>query len=285
VTFDLGIVLKLVLAAAGFLLVAHYGTRDRRIVGALLTFPLLNGIALLSSPDPMRVAAAIYPVVIFNSALFWAALSSVGWVPPTGHAFHPNFWLFIRVLVWGGAWGAGAYCITMNDDKVPSSLTWFFGYGVAVVAIIAKSWRPPPKKESKPEGNSRHWADWSVRLGLFVFVFLCLNYAVQTAPDQKWVGMAGSFPLPGIFAIATLSVITQARQLRPIRDTVLLGPILVIPFTWLFAHLAVILPGGQLGTSVGILALIVAWAISFAIVIVGVPVIERQLDDLMAPSS
>jgi hypothetical protein len=279
VTLDFTTSIKLVLALAGFLLVARYGSRDKRIVGVLLTFPLLNGMALLTSPDPMRVASVIYPLVIFNSILFWVAVSSVQWVPPNGSALPRHFLLMLRVIAWGVTWGFIGYLITENHDKIPSGPIWFSACGAIVVAIMFALWRQPGKdKTVTAESSWRHWVDWSVRVALFVLAFLCLAYVAQNASDQKWVGMAGAFPLPGIFAIASLSVTSRADQLKPIRDTVLLGPMLVIPFTWLFGHLVLLLPAGYLGTIIGIGALVAAWTISFAVVVWVVPILERRLD-------
>ena len=55
---------------AVFLVIAYAGTVSRRIAGVLLTFPILNGIAIVASPQPVVVADAIYPLVIFNWSHF-----------------------------------------------------------------------------------------------------------------------------------------------------------------------------------------------------------------------
>ena len=61
--------------------------------------------------------------------------------------------------------------------------------------------------------------------------------------------MASALPLPGFFALAAL--MDDAEQPRdpaartkllPIRDTLFVGPLLVIPFNWTFAHALVALP-------------------------------------------
>src|SRR5689334_13534857 len=62
----LAFAIKLPLALLVFLLVAYVGTVSKRVAGVLLTFPILNGIAIIASDDPVKVADAIYPLVIFN---------------------------------------------------------------------------------------------------------------------------------------------------------------------------------------------------------------------------
>ena len=99
-------------------------------------------------------------------------------------------------------------------------------------------------------------AAWTISLLLFVGVFGVLLATAQNASDQKWVGMASSLPLPGLFALAHLSTANDKGQLRPLRDTVLLGPLLVIPFNCLFDELVSRLPAGALGTAAGVVALL-----------------------------
>ena len=67
--------IKLPLALLVFLLVAYAGTVSKRVAGVLLTFPILNGIAIIASDDPVTVADAIYPLVIFNCVLFAIVIS------------------------------------------------------------------------------------------------------------------------------------------------------------------------------------------------------------------
>ena len=66
--------IKLPLALVVFLLVAYAGSVSKRVAGVLLTFPILNGIAMhRRRDDPVTVADAIYPLVIFNCVLFAVA--------------------------------------------------------------------------------------------------------------------------------------------------------------------------------------------------------------------
>jgi uncharacterized membrane protein (GlpM family) len=113
---------------------------------------------------------------------------------------------------------------------------------------------------------------------LFALVFFCILYVTQNASDQKWAGMASALPLPGLFALAALSVTSGEGQLMPIRDTVLLGPFLVVPFNWLFAELVTVLPSGPTGAIIGILALTLAWAVALLLIFRLLPTLETYLD-------
>jgi hypothetical protein len=89
--------------------------------------------------------------------------------------------------------------------------------------------------------------------------------------------MASALPLPGLFALAALSV-QRKEQMLAIRDTVLLGPVLVVPFNWLFGLLAMCLPSGASGQILGAFALIVAWSVAFVGVLHVLPLFEQHLD-------
>ena len=78
----LAFALKLPLALLVFLVIAYAGTTDRRIAGVLFTFPILNGVAIIASPQPIVVADAIYPLVIFNCVLFALVISFPQALPP-----------------------------------------------------------------------------------------------------------------------------------------------------------------------------------------------------------
>ncbi len=109
------------------------------------------------------------------------------------------------------------------------------------------------------------WLNWTIRIVLFLIVYAALLYTAQRAPDQKWTGMASALPIIGFFGLAYLSTQNTEAQLQPIRDTVLLGPLLVIPFNWSLASAIAATPAGPFG-AFHIAALLTAWAIALALV-------------------
>jgi hypothetical protein len=277
VAVDFVTLIKFVFAVGSFVLLTRYGARSRRIAGVLLTFPILNGIALLTSPDPLRVAGAIYLLVMFNCLLFWVAISSVRWVPPRGNAFSDHTLLLIRLGIWGIVWVAFAYQLTDLRDQIPTKLLIAIYCGLAGCLTFCLWQRPPPIKEPKA-ASSPIWQSWVVRLALFTAVFFCILYVSQNASDQKWAGMASALPLPGLFALASLSVGSDEGQLMPIRDSVLLGPLLVIPFNWCFAEIVTSLPTGLIGILIAVAALVLAWSTALLLLIWLVPIVAHYLD-------
>ena len=272
-------VIKLALGLAAFVFIVVVGGRNKRIAGVLLTFPVMNGVALLTSPDPFRVAHAIALLVVFNTLLFWAAVMTLRWIPPQPERFAPLALLICRVSVWTAVWCLAAYWLTDNRDRFSSGMILFAFQVVLAVAATALLWSQPPRKEQKPSPRTSmsDWLNWTVRIVLFLIVYAALLYTAQHASDQKWTGMASALPIIGFFGLAHLSTQNTEAQLQPIRDTILFGPLLVIPFNWGLASVITATPGGPLD-AFHIAELLAAWAIALALAFWLVPAIENAMD-------
>jgi hypothetical protein len=271
--------IKLALGLAAFVFIVAVGSRNKRVAGVLLTFPVMNGVALLTSPDPFRVADAIALLVVFNTLLFWAAVMTLRWVPPQPERWRPLALLICRVLVWTAVWCAAAYWLTDNRDRFPSAMILFALQLAFAVGAASLLWGQPPRPEQKTSTPTSlsDWLNWTVRIVLFLVIYAALLYTAQHASDQKWTGMASALPIIGFFGLAYLSSQDTEAQLQPIRDTILLGPLLVIPFNWSLASVITATPGGPLG-AFHIAELLAAWAIALALVFALVPAIANFMD-------
>jgi hypothetical protein len=281
---DAGVFLtKLVRGVAAFAGLAYFGKfYDKRTTGVLLTFPILNAIGLLSASDPVKAAETIYAIVIWNVILFcgvltWLArgkesLSSVRKPRSVG-----------RQLVWTTLWLVGAVIITHFLALSPGPGRLFVLSLLLASGYVAILWRAPPKVDASPSsgiGLAAHRNQLTVfftrdlmrRMILFVAAF-CVLYAVTKSPlDSTWTGTFSAFPLPGIFALASLSTSLTGDELRQIRDTVLIGPLLVIPFNVLFAALVLKLPSSPPSfLASGLSCAMVFWLASAALVFWLVP--------------
>jgi hypothetical protein len=300
----LAFALKLPLALLVFLLIAYAGTTDRRIAGVLFTFPILNGVAIIASAEPIVVADAIYPLVIFNCVLFSAVISSAEWLPPVG-ALPRGARLLARVVAWSLAWFAGAWLITDLRAAIPGASVLFAGAAIVAIVFMLAFWTQSSPvarvSEATPGSNAPHVAalmrapHWSRftsfwanstglgRIAFFVLAYACLFFASRVALDEKWVGMASALPLPGFFALAALMDDSESAhadvraKLLPIRDTLFLGPLLVIPFNWSFSHLlAAGLPADWIVARY--LLLLALWTVAALAVLMLVPRVEAYFD-------
>src|SRR5262245_16853102 len=168
----LAFALKLPLALLVFLVIAYAGTTDRRIAGVLFTFPILNGVAIIASPEPTVVADAIYPLVIFNCVLFSAVISFPPMLPPVA-GLSRNAKLFVRVAAWSIAWFAGAWLITDARASIPGAAVLFVGAAIAAIVIVLTFWTRSTATGTQRNRAARlsgHWSRftsfWANRTGL-----------------------------------------------------------------------------------------------------------------------
>jgi hypothetical protein len=287
--------IKLPLALFVFLLIAYAGTANKRIAGVLFTFPILNGVAIIASADPIVVADAIYPLVIFNCVLFACVISFPNALPPVS-SLPRSAKLFARVATWSVAWLAGAFLITDFRAAIPGAAVLFVSASIVAIAFMMLCWTKetgaaPERAGFSPSAHgfrfTLFWANATglARIAFFIAAYACLFFASRVALDEKWVGMASALPLPGFFALAALmddaehSTAPHAglRALLPIRDTLFLGPILVIPFNWAFSHLLVsALPPDAF--VLRYLLLFAMWTVAALAVMLLVPRLETYLD-------
>jgi hypothetical protein len=271
---------KLLLGLAAFVFIGLVGPRNRRVAGLLLTFPILNGIALMTDAKPHQVAETIAVMVTFNGILFWLIITGVDWLPPGAARLPALGSLLYRLLAWSVIWVVCAYALTVARDALPPGWVLLLAQIGVVAAYLRFCWRPAPapRPAAAPASLPEAGVNWGARIILFVLVFGVLLYTAKHASDPRWVGMASSLPLPGLFALAYLSTRQRRQDLRPIADTVLFGPLLVIPFNALFAAWMTFLSGRPWGAAIAVLSLPLAWGTGLGLLFWLMPKVERLLD-------
>jgi len=269
---------KLALGISAFVLVTWLGLRDKRIGGVLLTFPLLNGIAMLTGVDPIGIAGTIYLVATWNSWLFLFSIHRNAWLPPLPAGLDQDVTIYLRVAVWMALWAIGATAVAWSRDAL-SYAGWLWIIQLVLAAVyVRSSWRP--RQPAPAPAFRKMWINkrGAGRIISFAVTFFFLAAVAFFNPDSRWVGWASALPLPGIFALATLSATQGKDDLLPLGDTVLLGPLLVIPFNWLLARAIVHLRLEQAGALAEIATVIVFWLAAAGIIAVLVPPFARWRD-------
>ncbi|HEY7998011.1 MAG TPA: hypothetical protein VIE87_04240 [Pseudolabrys sp.] len=279
--------LKLLLGLGVFAVLGYIGKRhDKRIAGVLLTFPILNGIGILTDNDPLAVADSIYAVVVFNGLLLFLMAWLCNALPPRDAS--PNVKLVARLIVWTAIWAIGAPLVIVWRDHLPGVLGLFLIQCCIAATTIVLFWKPDPQDlnaASDPVPPSpRHvraliafWSDRSgvSRLALFAVSFGILLFAAYVY-EAKWVGMLSALPVPGLFAVATLSVIEKKEYFERMRDTVLLGPFSVIVFNWLYVQAVIRLPAAPFErTAFGIIAMLLLLLLDAIFIFWSTPLLAR----------
>lgn len=284
--------LKVLLGLAVFVVLGYLGKfYDKRIAGVLLTFPILNGIGILAGHDPLAVADSIYAVVVFNGLLLFLMISFCTELPPMPRT-SLTVKLVTRLLVWTAVWAIIAPLIVIFREALPGAPGLLL-IAAAIAAVAARFFWRAPREATRAEravphlGTGDHvramimlWRNPAglFRIGLFVFSCVLLLAAAQLYPS-KWVGMISALPLPGLFAVATLSVLEERKDFALMRDSVLLGPVTVLAFNWLYAHVVTHLPAGiPARTELGIAALVVLLLADAILIFWIVPTISAYLD-------
>jgi hypothetical protein len=284
--------IKLALGLIAFLIIGYVGRfYDKRIAGILLTFPILNAVGILTGADPFAVADAISAVVVINGLLFYLLLSYPDFIPRFRWSRNPTSSLLVQLAVWTLMWLIAAFVVTTFREKLPGA-AFFFTLQSAITAVLTwRNWTPPAAPLATPDVPKGRWREharsfvfWAVhgaRFRIALFVVTCgIILGVAYVSESKWVGMVSALPLPGFFALALLiDFAPSPRELLPIRDTVLFGPMLIIVSNWVYAHVVSDLPQQPHERLVlGMLAAFGYWAIYAAFVFVAMPMIPRMLD-------
>jgi hypothetical protein len=286
------IAIKLALGLLAFLIIGYVGQfYDKRIAGLLLTFPILNAVGILTGADPFAVADAISAVVVINGFLFYLLLSYPEFLPRFRWTRNPASRLLVQLAAWTLMWLLAAFVVTDLREKLPGALFFLILQSTITLLLTWRNWTPVPAPITKPAlqkvGWREHarsfmfWATHAARFRVALFVVTCgIILAVAYFSESKWVGMVSALPLPGFFALALLiDFAPSPRELLPIRDTVLLGPALIIVFNWLYAHVVATLPDEPHARLIlGMLAAFVYWTIYAGLIFVATPRVARRLD-------
>ena len=281
---------KLVLGLGVFVALGYLGKfYDKRLAGVLLTFPILNSIGIITGDDPLAVADAVYAVVVLNGLILFFMIGFCERLTPMAGA-SDNTKLVAHVAVWATLWAICAPLVTTFRDNLPGFAGILALQIVLAVLAVVFFWTPPGTAANasaprlSPSGHVRAlvelWGNASSIVRMALFVLCCvLLFAVAQFGASKWVGMFSAVPLPGLFAIATLSVMNAREDLKPMRDTVLMGALAVNVFNWLFAHLFVHLPfDGAAHAVAGIVMLVGMMAIDAVLLFWLTPRISAYLD-------
>ena len=272
---------KLLLSVGIFAVTGWLGRyHDKRIAGVLLTFPILNGIGILTGGDPLAVANSIYVVVVVNGLLLFVAIRFVDVLPPLPPGLSANATLAARLIVWTALWAVGAWSVVTWRDSLPGPGVLITAQCVFAALVGGLAWRAPRKAEHAPARVPflTFWSSAAGRTRLALFTLCCIALLVAANSwESKWVGMLSALPLPGLFAVATLSVLEARKDFAVIGDSVLFGPIFVIAFNWTYAHVVLRLPAAG-HTLLGLAALIILLAVNAALIFWIVLQISAYLD-------
>jgi hypothetical protein len=271
---------------AAFLVIGYLGSSsDRRIAGTMLTFPVLNGIGLLTSPDkdPWQLTAGMMPVIALNGLLclgFIATLQAVRRRAATaGDVLTCHGVALLSAVVW---FMVVAVVLPRAAALLPASVTIAALYLAVTIVLTPWLWVAKPPIPPQPAlARLTFLTFWRRRGWRFVFFVVSLFVLLIAAEisDAAWVGRLSALPLVPLCVLAGLAI-DEPDSLPGLRDPILIGPglamLFVLPLTAVLHALH-----GSSGASYwgpAIAALMVGWLACVLAIRFGIPPLARALD-------
>jgi hypothetical protein len=288
--FDLTVfAIKLAAGTLAFLLIGYFGSsNDKRVAGAMLTFPVLNGIGLVTSPDKDTAAltGAMMPMIALNGFLCFGFITVFQWLRArTGTASD-------RLLSYGvGFAGAAVWCLVAwlggpwLESRLPAS--WVIAALYLIVTGILTFWlwaaRPIVRAIAVKPKFEEFWRQRRWRIVFFVASMFLLLVAARIG-DAGTVGRLSALPLVPLCVLCGLAL-DDREGLPALRDPIFLGPGLSMLFV--LALTAVLIPlqeaRGFAYWIPGTLALLAGWAVCFVAIRHGMPRLAAALDRVRGP--
>jgi hypothetical protein len=287
--FDLAVfAAKLAAGTLAFLLIGYFGSSgNRRVAGVMLTFPVLNGIGLVTSADkdPVALTGAMMPMIALNGFLCFGFITAFQWL--RRHTGTNE-----RLLSYGvGAAGAVVWCLLAwsSGPRLEPLLppAWVIAALYLIVTGILTFWlwaaRPIVRAIAAKPKFEEFWRQRRWRIVFFVASMFLLLVAARIG-DAGTVGRLSALPLVPLCVLCGLAL-DDREGLPALRDPVFLGPGLSMLFVLTLT--AVLLPlQGARGLAYwipGTLALLAGWAVCFVAIRHGMPRLAAALDRVRSP--
>ena len=278
---------KLAFGTLAFLVIGFIGASDnKRVAGAMLAFPVLNGIGLITSSDqdPVALTAAMMPMVVLNGILFFGfvvafiALKS-RWRGASSRALAYGVG-FAGAAIW---FWLGWWLMPWLAPALPSPTWWVVLFGILVAAMTVLLWTSRPANSGAILATERpafaaFWSQRKGRIGFFI-VSMFLLLAVASIGTTEWIGRLSALPLVPLCVLAGLAI-DDGDGLPALRDAILVGPWVGMVFVLGLMELLVALrPAGEFAHwTLGALGLAVGWTACFLAIRFGLPPVARSLD-------
>ena len=284
---------KLAFGTAAFLIIGFIGASDnKRVAGAMLAFPVLNGIGLIASPDqdPVALTGAMMPMIVLNGILFFGFIVAFRALRQRWRGASDRALSYGVAIAGAAIWFlAGAWLMPAVAPVLPSPAWWVVLFGILVAMATVLLWTPRPPHQGAVAGSGRpafaaFWSQRKGRVGFFI-VSMFLLLAVASIGTAEWIGRLSALPLVPLCVLAGLAI-DDGDSLPSVRDAILVGPWIGMVFVLgLMETLVHIRPVGDVAHwTLGALGLAVGWTACFLAIRFGVPPVARSLDRWKRPN-
>jgi len=244
---------------------------DWRVAGMMLTFPMLNGMALVSAREHARkTGESMVPIVTLNGAMCFLLALALAW-SDTARA-HPLALTLLAGVVW--------LCVYLVLEARNVEVPWgwaIFSFTVACVAasVAITIWLWPacttlateiPVRAGGLTGVLESW----IRIVLFALSLLLVFVVAHFYRDaHAAIGRLGALPVVPLFGLYTVGSVLASDpaaipKLESMRSMVLVGWMFALVFAVVLAAYVARTSSPRSGTLGHLAALVVGWAICLA---------------------
>lgn len=278
---------KLAFGTLAFLVIGYIGaSNNKRVAGAMLAFPVLNGIGLIASPDqePAALTAAMMPMVVLNGILFFCFIATFGVLRRRCPGATRRSLSYEVAIAFAAIWFLiGWLLIPWLEPIFPSPAGWVVVFGILVIAATVLLWEPRSSTQNDeqrvaPPALMTFWRQRKGRVAFFV-ISMFLLLVVASLGTTAWIGRLSALPLVPLCVLAGLAI-DDADNLPAVKDAIFLGPWIGMVFVLGFMEVLIRLhPAGELAYwSAAIATLAIGWTACFLTIRLGVPPLAAALD-------
>jgi hypothetical protein len=243
---------------------------DWRVAGMMLTFPMLNGMALISAGENARkTGQSMVPVVMLNGVMCFLLTLALAW-SETARA-HPLALTVLAAVLW--------LCIYAVLETRSVVVPWGAIAGFTAASVIASVtitiWLWPACTTLASEAPVRAGGlagifDNGIRIALFaVSLFVVFIVAHLYRDAHAAIGRLGALPLVPLFGLYTAASVLASDpaavpKLETMRSMVLIGWMTALVFAVVLTAYVHGTSHQQASTPRHLAALIIGWAICLA---------------------
>jgi hypothetical protein len=216
---------------------------DYRVAGMLLTFPMLNGIGIVSAgANAERLIKSMMPVITLNGLMcFLFALALIGWEPAR---HHPAAATAAAALAWLCVYVVLEKC-NIAFARIGALAGFVAMCAVASAAVTYWLWPPCAFQAARAElraGGLSGIADGWATIALFAASLAVLfGFAHRYQHAHTAIGRLAALPLVPLFGLYTVAAALSTdaavlAKLETLRSMVLVGWVFAMLFVSVLAH-------------------------------------------------
>jgi hypothetical protein len=244
---------------------------DYRVAGMMLTFPMLNGMALVSAGESARkTGQSMVPVVTLNGVMCFLFALALAWSETArAHSLALTvlaavLWLCVYAVLEARnvvvPWGAATVVFVAACIAASVAITTWLWPACAPLAAAA------PVRAGGLAGVTESW----IRIALFALSLLVVFVVAHFYRDaHAAIGRLGALPIVPLFGLYTVASVLAADsaavpKFEMMRSMVLIGWMIALLFAVVLAAYVARTSSPQSGRLGHLAALIVGWGMCLA---------------------